>query len=635
MLMLMVSIVLGCRSRSGDDTERVSSHQGTEPTFHKPEKSEPMEAIPVEPTDATDFERAREDGEVQVGQKWEFPVAQTKFGNLWGTIEESRAGKRMLAFRGIKHVQPPIGELRFRPPVFTPKWEGIKDAKLNGHVCPQHLASKPDIWVGDEDCLWLNVFTRDMVVSKKRPVLVWIHGGNFIRGSAAEYDPDYILDQDVVLVTIQYRLGMFGFLSTETSDAPGNYGMLDQIAGLQWVKSNIKAFSGDPGKITIMGQQAGGASVHYHLLSPLTRGLFNKAISMSGSALCWWASIKRPQEKAKKLARLLDCTDEEQQDMTKLVECVRNKPMFELMNTHPNFYEWKHLEQTQEPMTAWSPRVDPEAAMSYLPQEPIDLMTTGNFQHVPWIIGITDDEGASRSYAFFDDMAGVREFEEKFEKLGPLMFGFHDGQSEAPKMMAKKVRDFYLGDKELDKDVANSLVNALSDSSYAHPIDTAAKIHALKSAAPVFVYHFGYHGKHSQTHVKPNEFPPVLSTPDIHYGVGNGDDLMYLFPIQLGLFRPFPSEDITFSMKMVELLINFAKTGQPSVELGDEMPPFIWHSVNAANTSHLNIGNIMEMDQGLPNHGRMSFWQSMPVYWNADRENYKPAPPVVLRSDEL
>ena len=94
-----------------------------------------------------------------------------------------------------------------------------------------------------------------MVITKKRPVLVWIHGGNFARGSAAEYDPDYLLDEDIVLVTIQYRLGMFGFLSTESGDGPGNYGMMDQVAALRWVKQNIGAFSGDPDRVTIMGQQ--------------------------------------------------------------------------------------------------------------------------------------------------------------------------------------------------------------------------------------------------------------------------------------------------------------------------------------------------------------------------------------------
>lgn len=630
-----ICVASGCKS--GDDKYRMGdshrSHKGTEPNYEKESASEasPKEGqgpggkvMTGEGKILTGEDREREEGEVKVGSKWEFPVATTKQGMHWGTIEESRGGKRILAFRGVKHVQPPVGPLRFQAPKAERKFEGIREAKHNGHLCPQHLYYKPDIWVGDEDCLWLNVFTRSLVKNKRHPVVVWIHGGDFSRGSAAEYDPGYLLDSDIVLVTLQYRLGMFGFLSTEDKSAPGNYGMLDQLAGLQWVKANIEAFGGDPNSITVMGQQAGGASVHYHMLSPLTRGLFNRAVSMSGTALCWWASLKRPLERAQKLAKLVDCPQKVKED---LVSCLKEKPMDALMNTHPNFYEWKHLEQNKEPVTAWSPRVDVESAVPFMPMEPMDLMSAGNFQHIPWIAGITDDEGATRASAFFSDMSGVKEFEESYEKYGPLMFGFHDGQSEAPKMMAKKVKDFYWADKVLDKDVAHFLVDAISDSSYSHPVDTASKVHAIKSNADVFVYHFGYRGQHSLTQVAPNTHPPKLITPDVQYGVGNGDELMYLFPILNGIFRPLPAEDLIFSHRMIEMLMSFASTGKPKIDMGPEVPPFEWSPVDAANISHLDIGNEMEMDQGLPNHRRMSFWQSMPVYWNADRSNYSPAPP--------
>ena len=238
LLSLLAGGSLCCRSRSGEDGDRVYSHQGQEPEYAR-QGAEPGAGEGAD-INVEDENRQREEGEMKVGKRWEFPVAQTKLGMLWGTVEESRQGKRILAFRGIKHIQPPVGALRFRPPKMSPAWEGIVEAKTNGHMCPQHLGTKPDIWVGDEDCLWLNVFTRDLVVDKKRPVVVWIHGGSFSRGSAAEYDPDYLLDEDVVLVTIQYRLGMFGFLSTETKEAVGNYGMLDQVAALQWVKQNIE-----------------------------------------------------------------------------------------------------------------------------------------------------------------------------------------------------------------------------------------------------------------------------------------------------------------------------------------------------------------------------------------------------------
>ena len=136
--------------------------------------------------------------------------------------------------------------------------------------------------------------------------------------------------------------------------------------------------------VSVMGQQAGGASVHYHILSPLTRGLINRAASMSGTALCWWASLKRPLERAQKLARLVECP---QNDKKELVDCLKKKSMEDLMNTHPNFYEWKHLEMNKEPITAWSPRVDVESPSPFMPTEPIDLMTSGNFQNLPWIVG--------------------------------------------------------------------------------------------------------------------------------------------------------------------------------------------------------------------------------------------------------
>ena len=177
---------------------------------------------------------------------------------------------------------------------------------------------------------------------------------------------------------------MFGFLSTESVEASGNYGMLDQVEALKWVKENIEAFSGDPNKVTIMGQQAGGASVHYHMLSPMSRGLFNKGISMSGSALCWWASIKRPLEKVKKIARLTKCpyrkkdNFDETSDKIDMLSCLRTKTMEDLMNTHPNFYDWRHLEQCQEPITAWSPRVDNEAPKPFMYKEPIGIITNYN-----------------------------------------------------------------------------------------------------------------------------------------------------------------------------------------------------------------------------------------------------------------
>lgn len=232
------------------------------------------------------------------------------------------------------------------------------------------------------------------------------------------------------------------------------------------------------------------------------------------------------------------------------------------------------------------------------------------------------------------------------------------------------MRDHYWG-SELTRDNAKGLVNAISDSSFAHPIDTAAKIHSIKSQEPVYMYHFGYKGSNSFSQLDTDTYPPRQVHPEMKYGVGNGDDLIYLFPVLSGTFRPLPHEDLIFSQRFIQLLVSFANNGKPSivmeplnkVELDEnggttttttKKPPvtpgnytetitttttektlFEWEPVHATSATHLDIGNVMKMDDGLPNHERMSFWQKMPGYWNCDRTAFKPAPPVVYRSDEL
>ena len=118
----------------------------------------------------------------------------------------------------------------------------------------------------------------------------------------------------------------------------------------------------------------------------------------------------------------------------------------------------------------------------------------------------------------------------------------------------------------------------------------------------MYVYHFGYRGQHSLTQVAPNEHPPKLAETDLVFGVGNGDDVMYLFPILNGIFRPLPADDLIFSNRMIEMLVAFAETGKPKIEMGPEFPPFEWNAMDPTNMSHLDLGNEMEMDQGLPNH---------------------------------
>jgi para-nitrobenzyl esterase len=193
------------------------------------------------------------------------------------------------AFRALPYAAPPVGDLRWRPPQPPASWPGVRPATTPGHVCVQP-ASTGIKGVQSEDCLTLDVFTAARSAKAPSPVLVWIHGGGFTGGTGVtpEFDGQAFAKSGVVLVNINYRLGRLGFfahpaLTKEAGGRPGaNFGLMDQIAALKWVRDNISAFGGDPHQVTIAGGSAGGASVEALMISPPARGLFQRAISQSG-----------------------------------------------------------------------------------------------------------------------------------------------------------------------------------------------------------------------------------------------------------------------------------------------------------------------------------------------------------------
>src|SRR3954465_12200855 len=212
-----------------------------------------------------------------------------------GTLEGlDTAG--VMVFRGIPYAAPPVGDLRWKPTQAPARWQGVRAARDLGHNCMQHQPySDIDPFAAgvSEDCLYLNVWTKSLDNRAPRPVMVWIHGGGFFAGFGGEerHNGARLAQKGAVVVTLNYRLGPFGFfahpaLAAESPNhAAGNYGLLDQIAALQWVKRNIARFGGDPSRVTIFGESAGGMSVGSLIASPLAKGLFQRAILESGTGV--------------------------------------------------------------------------------------------------------------------------------------------------------------------------------------------------------------------------------------------------------------------------------------------------------------------------------------------------------------
>ncbi|XP_077292832.1 venom carboxylesterase-6-like [Arctopsyche grandis] len=294
----------------------------------------------------------------------DFPRVKLKLGDLKGVKVKTINNKEYFSFKGIPYAEPPIGKLRFKAPVPVKNWTGIKEVTKENNIALQ-LDENTRSVIGDENCLFLNVNTPSLPSKNKclYSVLVYLHHGGFIvgSGSAAKFGPDLFIEQDIVFVSINYRLGAFGFLSLGCAEATGNMGLKDQSLALRWVQENIALFNGNPKDVTLMGISAGSASVEYQMLSKASEGLFHKAILQSGSCLNPWARTKDPVKLAYDLCR--DLVSEQDKRTSELFKFT---PVIE-KNT---------------------PGIEP-----FISEEPLTLFKKGKFSKIPTITGFSEKEG--------------------------------------------------------------------------------------------------------------------------------------------------------------------------------------------------------------------------------------------------
>ncbi|XP_010836222.1 PREDICTED: acetylcholinesterase isoform X5 [Bison bison bison] len=330
------------------------------------------------------------------------------------------------AFLGIPFAEPPVGPRRFLPPEPKRPWPGVLNATAFQSVCYQYVDTLypgfegTEMWNPNrelsEDCLYLNVWTPYPRPSSPTPVLVWIYGGGFYSGASSldVYDGRFLTQAEgTVLVSMNYRVGAFGFLALPGSrEAPGNVGLLDQRLALQWVQENVAAFGGDPTSVTLFGESAGAASVGMHLLSPPSRGLFHRAVLQSGAPNGPWATVGvgEARQRATLLARLVGCPPGGAGgNDTELVACLRARPAQDLVD-----HEWRVLPQESVFRFSFVPVVDGD----FLSDTPEALINAGDF-HGLQLAGRLAAQGA-RVYAYI--------FEHRASTLSwPLWMGVPHG----------------------------------------------------------------------------------------------------------------------------------------------------------------------------------------------------------------
>ena len=421
-------------------------------------------------------------------------------------------------FKGIPFAAPPVGDLRWRAPQPVTPWDTVLQAKsyapgpIQGSPSPQY----------SEDCLYLNVWTPAKKGNEKLPVLVWIYGGGFVFGNAADPSNDCEAlaraGEGVILASLNYRVGQLGFLSHPELSAEnpqhvsGNYGIMDQIAGLQWIKRNIARFGGDPERITIFGESAGGISVSMLCGSPLAKGLFHGAISQSGGNFGPTRQTTYPGENMQTLAQA-------EQEGIKVMQSLGAKSIAELRAMDASTFAARGLGGSSWPV------VDGYV----IPGDQSELYALGKYNDVNVLIGYNSDEGASFSFGGNSPEAYEQTTRQRYGRFADALLEAYpytkvDG--------GKQSRDL------------------MRDAAFGWQTWNWARLQSRTGKSKVFLYYFDQHP----------DYP--AGSPQHGQGSPHGQDVAYVFQHTNGFQRP--DSDIPLSQIMGKYWTNFAKYGDPN-----------------------------------------------------------------------
>ncbi|XP_077560976.1 acetylcholinesterase-like [Haemaphysalis longicornis] len=482
---------------------------------------------------------------------------QTKLGWVVG-LKLNVLNAKIEQYLGIPYAEPPLGAKRFRASIPATPWNGTIDATARRTACPQPGFSglSPTGINYTEDCLHLNVWTpepEENETVERLPVVVWIHGGGFKYSSSS--NPRYngsILSAKagLVVVSMNYRLGVLGFLDASSVEAPGNMGLMDQILALKWVQENAEFFGGDPFKVTLFGQSAGAMCVHAHLLSPLSKDLFWNAMLLSGSlySIDLFDSPQQSLQKGDRVSTILNCSYNDWNLSTHadgVISCLRNKSVQELISAS--------LEAVAPKFVPFFPSYHND----FLPKDPRTATERGLFQQVSVVLGLTSDEmcwalaRSTRGRLLLGDI----ESENATSIRQVLERAMENQMREIP----PSTLAHYLENVTTSSNTAlvRQYLDYLSDRMFNCPVHFLAR-HLAARGNKVFSYVFDHN-------YDSPELPTWVGTP--HTG-----ELFFLFGHPLANASHLGDEHYNISEAFMRILSSFAFTGNPELPTGRQWP---------------------------------------------------------------
>ncbi|XP_022128473.2 venom carboxylesterase-6 [Pieris rapae] len=540
-----------------------------------------------------------------------FAYAQDNQANLsvnttQGVVIGSRATDgNYYTFYGLHYGGNTAGENRFKAPTPPPTYPGEYYAIDNKVICAQ---PSPRGLIGVEDCLVLNVFTQN--ATGNRPVIVWLESEEYTTTRQELYSFNKLVEHDVVLVSISYRLSIFGFLCLGVPDAPGNAGIKDAIQALKWIQQNIAGFGGDPNNVAILAQGSGAAMAELITLSPLSQNLLHKVIAISGSALSPWAVAYEPVKYAKSLGEKLSYTDKSNAELAKLLAST------DLSILTPALNDFEFFNNT--PLFAPCIEEASLGAGSVLTDSPINLIRNGNYNDVPYIAVFVDREGTLRAeQAAVNDWLG--KMDKNFTDFIQVDLKFESESNKSAE--AQKIRDFYFAQRVIAMDTIEDFLDYQGDTLVAVSVIRGVAERSKTSKSPVRLMEFAYRGTRNSD----------WSYPQIPLkGARHGSLLNYLFDFDL---RP---SDAAVQDAIIRRLVAFVKVGDPN-PTNYVNPGIPWNTYTRESTIALRISGDDEILAGrsFQEEARVNIHQQRMDFWNSMYEKYYNPPQPTSSAEGL